>query len=132
MAFRASAVGRAATAIALLRAPGAVEQLIAPPQKEAPTAVARLLGARLLAQSVLEYARPTRNVAVAGLAVDVVHAGSMVLIATADPQYRRVALASALVAVSAATVSSSVMGQLRDGRDTRATGGRQSRAARAC
>ncbi|HTR71048.1 MAG TPA: hypothetical protein VMH41_12590 [Mycobacteriales bacterium] len=104
-AVRLSAAVRAATGIGLLSAPAPLERLIAPPGGEPPTAVARLLGARLLMQSLVEATLPLRIVVVSGGAVDVLHAASMVVIAVAEPRYRRVAVVSALVATTAAAIS---------------------------
>ena len=57
--------------------------------------VTRLLGARELAQVTVSAAVPTRAVLGVGLVVDVLHALSMVGVATVSRQHRRAALTSA-------------------------------------
>jgi hypothetical protein len=57
--------------------------------------VARLLGARELAQAELTRRRPTREVLLAGAGVDLLHAASMAGLASADPGRRRLAVHNA-------------------------------------
>ncbi len=112
-AFRACAVERAVAGLTLLSKPDAVSRLIAPaPTTAPPTWLSRALGARLLAQALVEYARPTRHVALAGAAIDATHAGSMIPLAASHPAYRRVAAASALEAAAAAVVAGLVARRL--------------------
>ena len=61
--------------------------------------LARVLGARELAQAELTRRRPTREVLLAGAVVDVLHAASMVGLAAADRERRRLALHNATSAV---------------------------------
>jgi hypothetical protein len=111
-AFRGAAVERAILGLTTLNKPDAVSRRIAPGSSMPPTWLARLLGARLLAQAVVQFARPRRNSALAGAAIDAAHASSMIPVAALLPAYRRIALASALEAVSAAAVSILVAGRL--------------------
>lgn len=68
----------------------------APPT--AVVAVARILGARMLAQGVLAAVAPSRRVALGGAATDVAHAASMAPVIRWFPAQRRAALASAVAA----------------------------------
>lgn len=79
----------------LLARPGAVLSAVARTQGSPPTWIARLLGIRMLAQAAAEGIRPTRGVLGTAVAVDVVHAASMVGAARLWPRYRSAALASA-------------------------------------
>lgn len=66
-----------------------------------PTAVvvvARILGARMLAQGAMTVAAPGRRAGLGGAATDLSHALSMVPLAARVPGYRRPALVSAAVA----------------------------------
>lgn len=65
-----------------------------------PSWLVRLLGARLLAQGLLDVARPDLRLVRAGAAVDATHAASMIAVALEWPQYRRAALASAALALA--------------------------------
>lgn len=63
------------------------------------THVARVLGARHLAQALPCAVWPRRGVLQAGVAVDGLHAASMVALAVASPRWRRAALAETCLAV---------------------------------
>jgi hypothetical protein len=63
-------------------------------------AVARVLGARHLAQALLAGSRPTRAVLALGAEVDAAHAASMVLLGVADERRRTTAWINAAVAAS--------------------------------
>ena len=90
---------RAVWGAALLVAPGAVLSgaLRADPDPRA-VVVARILGARHLAQAALSGLRPTRETLMLGVGVDAIHAATAVGLAAADPHRARAALADALVA----------------------------------
>lgn len=62
--------------------------------------VARVLGARYLAQALVSGAAPTGAVLALGAEVDAAHAASMIMLGLLDRPRRREALASALVAGS--------------------------------
>lgn len=62
--------------------------------------VARILGARHLAQAVLTLWRPRPAVFLTGAGIDACHAASMLALATADPQMRRAGIADALAATA--------------------------------
>lgn len=80
----------------LLNRPKAVLHTVARKQDSNPPLwIARALGIRILAQAAAEGIRPSRGVLYTGVAVDLVHAASMVGAARLWPQYRRTALASA-------------------------------------
>jgi hypothetical protein len=59
--------------------------------------VARLLGARHLAQATLTALVPLPGVLVAGAGVDALHAASMVMLAAVDSTVRRTALTDAVI-----------------------------------
>ena len=66
-----------------------------------PLWVVQVLGIRLLAQGLVEVARPTRTVLSCAAGVDALHAVSMIGVA-ADARHRRIALLSAAVAGTSA------------------------------
>jgi hypothetical protein len=65
-------------------------------------AVVRLLGGRQLVQGAAVLIRPTHLLVIVGVAVDILHATSMVAAAVIWPGYRRAALTSAAAAASSA------------------------------
>jgi hypothetical protein len=70
-----------------------------------PPALVRVLGGRQVLQSLLLLSAPSRPLVRAAVAVDAVHAASMVAAALAWPRYRRPALTSAGVATASAVVT---------------------------
>ncbi len=90
------AVVRAGWGLALLIAPAAVTSTVhhAPPGTRT-RVVARVLGARHLAQAAVTAVRPTREVLRGGAVVDVLHASSMVALAVVSGPYRRAGLTDA-------------------------------------
>ena len=96
---------RACYGAALLCVPGPALHLVTGrlPSPRACT-VARVLGARHLAQAVLTLWRPRPAVLRAGACIDACHAASMLALAAAEPPMRRAGLADAAAAtVFAAT-----------------------------
>ena len=92
---------RACYGAALLCAPGLALGLCtgqAPSQRA--RAVARILGARHLAQAVLTLWRPRPAVFLAGAGIDACHAASMVALAVCDPRMRRAGIADAATAAA--------------------------------
>jgi len=92
---------RACYGAALLCAPGLALGLVtgqAPGQRA--RAVARILGARHLAQAVLTLWRPRPAVFLAGAGIDACHAVSMVALAAWDPRMRRAGIADAAAAAA--------------------------------
>jgi len=105
---------RACYGAALLCAPGLALGLAtgqAPSQRA--RAVARILGARHLAQAVLTLWRPRPAVFLAGAGIDACHAVSMVTLAVWDPRMRRAGLADALTA-TAFTATGALTSSLTD------------------
>jgi hypothetical protein len=94
---------RACYGAALLCVPGPALHL-ATGQDPSPRAraVARVLGARHLAQAVLTLCRPGPAVFLAGAGIDACHAASMLAVAAAEPPMRRAGLADATVATALA------------------------------
>jgi hypothetical protein len=92
---------RACYGAALLCAPGLVLGL-ATGQAPSPRAraVARILGARHLAQAVLTFWRPRPAVFLTGAGIDACHAASMLALAVADPRMRRAGIADAATAAA--------------------------------
>jgi hypothetical protein len=66
--------------------------------------VTRVLGARTAVQNLVVLAAPARTVVRAGVAVDALHALSMLAAALRWPAYRRAALASGTMAAVAAAL----------------------------
>ena len=92
---------RACYGAALLCAPGLALGLAtgqAPSQRA--RMVARILGARHLAQAVLTLWRPRPAVFLAGAGIDACHAASMLALAVADPGMRRPGIADAATAAA--------------------------------
>jgi hypothetical protein len=92
---------RACYGAALLCAPGLALGLATgqAPSQRART-VARILGARHLAQAVLTLWRPRPAVLLAGAGIDACHAASMLALAVADPRMRRAGIADAATAAA--------------------------------
>jgi hypothetical protein len=72
-------------------------------------AVARILGARHLAQAAICGAVPARGLIEAGSAADGLHAASMLVLAGIDPGLRRALLGDALVATTLAAVTAAAL-----------------------
>jgi hypothetical protein len=92
---------RACYGAALLCAPGLALGLFtgqAPSQRA--RVVARILGARHLAQAALTLWRPHRAVLAAGAGIDGCHAASMLALAAASPGTRRAGLTDAVTEVA--------------------------------
>ena len=94
---RALQLARAGYGVTLLLQPGPAIRLATgrPPSRRA-CRVARLLGARHLAQATLTALAPRPGVFAAGAAADALHAASMLMLAVADRTARRTALTDAL------------------------------------
>jgi hypothetical protein len=92
---------RACYGAALLCAPGLALGMCTDetPSRRART-VARILGARHLAQAVLTLWRPRPAVLLTGAGVDACHAASMLALAVADPRMRRAGIADAAIATA--------------------------------
>jgi hypothetical protein len=97
-------LARASYGVALVMAPGLLTFLVtghSTTRRE--RRVAQLLGARHLVQAAVTAFVPVPSVVGLGAAVDAMHAGSMLLLATADPAARNAALTDALAEVAFAT-----------------------------
>ena len=101
---------RACYGVALLCAPGVMLGLATgeAPSQRART-VARILGARHLAQAALTLWRPRPAVLFAGAGIDACHAASMAALAAWDPRMRRAGIADA-VAAAAFTATGALTG----------------------
>jgi hypothetical protein len=108
--MRAISVGRAVLAGVLLVRPGRVASLASFGGRRPATWLIRVLGARMLAQSALELAEPSRRVIRLGAVVDATHAVSMLAAAARWPRYRRAALTSAGLAGASAVLAGSASG----------------------
>jgi hypothetical protein len=91
----------------LIARPRAITQVVG--GASPPTPLVRLLGARMLAQGVVDSLHPTRGVILAGVGLDAAHALSMLAAAARYPDYRRAALASAAVASVAAALGTALV-----------------------
>ncbi len=90
-----------AGAVSLMR-PYTVAGLVSGNGPTPDAAVVRILGGRQLLQGTAVLIRPAPLLVIGGLAVDVLHATSMLAAAVIRPGYRRPALASAAVAGTSA------------------------------
>jgi hypothetical protein len=89
---------RAGWGLALLAAPDRVVAAMGVAEPDDQTrAVARVLGARHLAQAAVTLARPTARCLRWGGVVDLAHAGTGVVLAVADARYRRAAFTDAAI-----------------------------------
>jgi hypothetical protein len=95
-------------AAALLR-PRPVAQAVSGGRSAPDAAVVRLLGGRQLLQGIAVLIRPTPALIIGALAVDVLHATSMIAAALIRPGYRRAALTSAAVAAASAVAGALVL-----------------------
>jgi hypothetical protein len=75
--------------------------------------VARILGARHLAQAALTLWRPRPAVLLAGVGIDACHAASMAALAVCDPRMRRAGIADA-AAATAFTATGALTGSRTD------------------
>ena len=108
----ALALIRAAYGTALLIWPGPVIQLATGrhPDRRA-CQVARVLGARHLAQAALTTTFPGPQLLAAGAAVDVIHAASMPVLAAVSRPGRRAALADMAIEIMFATAGLTISAQ---------------------
>lgn len=72
-------------------------------------AIVRVLGGRQLLQGAVQVAQPKPDVVLAGVAVDLIHAGSMLVLSVLWPAYRRSALSSAAIAAVSALGGAAVL-----------------------
>jgi hypothetical protein len=103
-AVRMIAVEHCLSGCALLTWPVPIARTLAAHQSGAPTWIIRVLGARLLVQGLVEFARPERRVVAGAAVVDSAHAASMIATAALLPAHRRVAAVSAAEAAASAAV----------------------------
>ena len=98
-AVRGQELVRAGWGLALLAAPDRVVAGMGVAQPDARArVVARVLGARHLAQAAVTLARPTARCLQLGGMVDLAHAATGLALAVADSRYRRPALTDAAIA----------------------------------
>jgi hypothetical protein len=98
---RAAALLRGAYGVALCCAPGPITGLVGGTSSTpGDRAVARVLGARHVAQAVVTLGRPTPAVLALGAGADVLHSASMVALAVLDRPRRRLGAADALIAAA--------------------------------
>jgi hypothetical protein len=126
-------LARAGYGAALLCAPGPMIGVVTgqPPSRRA-RRVARVLGARHLAQAAITVLNPGPEVVALGVVVDLLHAASMFAFAAVVPDLRRAEFADALAATSLAVLEpalSSVARPKTAGRDQRAEDGGAARPA---
>jgi len=107
VAARLLAVARGAWGAALLIAPRRFLPADGDESCRSLPAVARVLGARHIVQSGLLLREPEPRPPLWAIAVDVVHAASMLGVAAASPRLRRDALRSAAVAGALSALSAS-------------------------
>ncbi len=103
---RWASVARAAYGATLLCAPGPIVRMLTG-ELTTPRVrtVARVLGARHLAQAAVCGVLPARGMIQAGTAADGLHSASMLVLAGAEPRLRRALLADAAVAAAFAAAA---------------------------
>lgn len=89
------------------------EPLLGRPLGGNESAVARALAVRHLVQALCSRARPTVAMLELGVAIDLLHAASMVALGLADHERRRAALTDAALATSFAIAGAGVVGPAR-------------------
>ena len=115
-----------------LAAPALVsERLQGRPLDTRGRAIARILGARQLAQAVASGREPGYPVLALGVEVDLLHALSMLGLAAASPARRRAALTDTLIAASFAAAGALAARAAPDGRPPPGPGGTPGGCARA-
>lgn len=100
MLLRRLEVARVGYGLALLVAPGAVQRLLGVPADATSTAVARVLGARHVAQGLLTGPSPGPEVLALGVWVDVAHALTAAALAAVDRSRVRAGLLDGVLAAS--------------------------------
>jgi hypothetical protein len=103
-AIRVLAASQGVAGLVLLVRPGDVLDALAPAPAHPPHWLVRLLGARVVIQQAVVAAAPSRRLVLAGVAVDGLHAASMVAAALVWPRQRRAATVSALSATASAVL----------------------------
>jgi hypothetical protein len=93
----------------MLSRPQAVARLVSGTGSTPGAAVVRILGARQLLQGTVVLIRPAPLLVIGGLAVDALHAASMVSAAVIWPDYRRPTLISAAAAGTSAVVGALIV-----------------------
>jgi len=101
---RLVAVPRALWGAAMLLRPGDVTRSVCGGGPEPAAWIVRVLGVRLVAQNVVTFARPTREVVLAGAAADVLHAASMVAARVRWPDHARPIWVSGTTSAGSAAV----------------------------
>jgi len=91
---------RGSYGLALLGIPGRFLRLAGQPWEGRARDVARVLGARQLAQAVLTAPQPSAATLALGVEADIAHALSMLALAVADRRRRRLGCADAVVATA--------------------------------
>jgi hypothetical protein len=104
-ATRALAATLGLAHLSLVVAPDRVVQAVAPAPARPPRWLVRLLGARVALQQSVVLAVPTRRLVLLGVAVDGLHAASMVAAALHWPAQRRAATVSAAVTTATAALT---------------------------
>ena len=104
--MRWTSLVRAGYGLALLCVPGPIITAVAgEPASGRARAVARILGARHVAQAAICGLVPARGLIEAGATADGLHAASMLTLAGAEPGLRRALLADTAVAATLASVA---------------------------
>jgi|SRR5262245_41631602 len=98
--MRLAILSRAVWGVALLAAPRVLLRTVRTPADPSTVAIARVLGARHLAQSLVTALRPSPTVRALGMAVDGTHALTAVITAARDRDRRVPALIETGLAVS--------------------------------
>jgi hypothetical protein len=97
---RAMGVADCAAGVVLLTVPTSIAGLVADGAARPPTAVVRLLGARLIGQGAAQLLQPAKGTARLAAAIEGAHGASMVGLAVISPRYRRPAVIAAAVAAA--------------------------------
>lgn len=103
-ATRVLAASQGAAGLVLLVRPDDVLDALAPGPTYPPRWLVRLLGARVVVQQAVVAISPTRRLVLLGVAVDLLHAVSMVAAAARWPGQRRAATVSAVAATASAAL----------------------------
>jgi hypothetical protein len=101
MTARWLSIVRAGYGVVLLAVPGPLlTRVTGGPVSARVRAVARVLGARQVAQAMICGIAPSSRLTEAGAAVDGLHAASMLALAGAEPRLRRALLAESVIATA--------------------------------
>lgn len=108
-AGRLLGAGTAVMGCAFLVWPHALADRLSGGRSTPDNTIVRVLGGRQLLQGAVQVIRPAPDVVWGGIAVDLIHTASMLVLSALWPKYRRAALSSAAIATVSAAAGAAVL-----------------------